>query len=114
MIDKPYRRIAKNALQLISEYKSRRWPATATSFNFRVEMKIFLLIALSVAAVLALAEEINPSIVGGINALPNEFPYIVSIQYVLGTGSAHVCGGAIINHYWILSVSCIFVIQHRR
>jgi secreted trypsin-like serine protease len=71
-------------------------------------MKILLVLSLAVAAALAVpTEEITPNIVGGINALPGEFPYIVSIQWVttlLGI-STHVCGGAIISPVWVLSVS---------
>lgn len=74
-------------------------------------MKILVILALSVAAALAApAEEISPNIVGGINALPGEFPFIVSLQWVVLGLSTHMCGGSIISPIWVLSVCCaIFV-----
>jgi secreted trypsin-like serine protease len=37
------------------------------------------------------AEEASPLIVGGVNAFPGEFPFIVSIQHIfLGKNSSHV------------------------
>lgn len=57
-----------------------------------------------VAALAAPSEERSSRIVGGINALPGEFPYIVSLQwFILGLAS-HVCGGSIIGDIWVLSV----------
>lgn len=68
-------------------------------------MKIIVILALSVAAALAApVEEISPNIVGGINALPREFPFIVSLQWVVLGLSTHMCGGSIISPIWVLSV----------
>lgn len=68
-------------------------------------MKILLILSLAFTAVLAApAEEKNPFIVGGVNALPGEFPFIVSLQWVLLGASSHVCGGSILSNLWVLSV----------
>lgn len=50
--------------------------------------------------------EIKPHIVNGTDATIEEFPFIVSLQYILNeTRSFHSCGGSIINELWILTVS---------
>ncbi|ESN95799.1 hypothetical protein HELRODRAFT_178982 [Helobdella robusta] len=43
-----------------------------------------------------------PTIVGGIEARPNEFPWQVSVQTKKGT---HSCGGSIINSKWIITAA---------
>lgn len=51
-----------------------------------------------------------PLIVGGQEALPNEFPFMVSMQYkAFGTDTyKHRCGGAVLNERWVVSAShCI-------
>lgn len=54
-------------------------------------------------------EIINPLIVNGTDAEIAEFPFIVSLRT---TTSSHSCGGSILNEYWILTVSIIFIIIH--
>lgn len=44
-----------------------------------------------------------PLIVGGVEATPYEFPWIVSIQR-----PTHSCGGSIINENWILTAGLSF------
>ncbi|XP_053688068.1 trypsin-1-like [Sabethes cyaneus] len=47
-------------------------------------------------------------VVGGENAQPGEFPSIVSLQRLILTTSAHICGGSIINARWALTAGhCI-------
>lgn len=65
-------------------------------------MKTLVLLSLAFSAAFAApAAEISASrIVGGVNAIPGEFPYIVSLQWVLLGVSSHVCGGSIIGPSW--------------
>ncbi|XP_055546997.1 trypsin-1-like [Wyeomyia smithii] len=47
-------------------------------------------------------------IIGGINALPHEFPSIVSLQRLILTTSTHVCGGTVLNQRWAMTAGhCI-------
>jgi prostasin len=78
------------------------------SVSFVIERKMRFLVILSLAFAASLAapvEEVNPLIVGGVNAIPGEFPYIVSIQWVILGASTHVCGGSILNNIWVLSAA---------
>lgn len=72
-------------------------------------MRTLLVLSLAFAAALAApTQEKTPLIVGGVNALPGEFPYIVSIQWVILGRSTHVCGGSILNNIWVLSAAHCF------
>lgn len=72
-------------------------------------MRVLLILALGfVAALAAPTEEISPAIVGGVNAIPGEFPFIVSMQWVVIGISTHVCGGSILNNMWVLSAAHCF------
>lgn len=62
----------------------------------------------TLAVVAAPAEEKSSRIVGGVNAIPGEFPYIVSLQLVVLGFSTHVCGGSILNNIWVLSAAHCF------
>jgi secreted trypsin-like serine protease len=54
-------------------------------------MKLKLLAALFAVFAYGAAEEASPLIVGGVNAFPGEFPFIVSVQHIfLGKTSSHV------------------------
>lgn len=44
-------------------------------------------------------------IVGGNNAIRNQFPWQVSLQFVSGSRSQHFCGGTILNNQWILTAA---------
>ncbi|KAL9707438.1 hypothetical protein quinque_010956 [Culex quinquefasciatus] len=57
---------------------------------------ITLLLALICAALAAPGQHPESRIVGGINALPNEFPSIVSVRRVILTLTTHVCANFVI------------------
>ncbi|XP_071453242.1 trypsin-1-like [Hetaerina americana] len=42
-------------------------------------------------------------IVGGSSAEPGEFPWQVSLQASTHTGSKHICGGALISSFWVVT-----------
>jgi len=69
--------------------------------NFFVTLALFF-----VAGVLAApTEDVSSRIVGGVNAIPGEFPFIVSLQWVLLGSSSHVCGGVILSTVWVISAA---------
>lgn len=71
-------------------------------------MKIILIFSLAFAAALAASPEgRNSRIVGGVNAFPGEFPFLVSIQHCF-LGCSHICGGSILNQIWILTAAHCF------
>lgn len=44
-------------------------------------------------------------IVGGVAADKGEFPFIVSVRFVWGNGKGYMCGGAILDEYWVLTAA---------
>ncbi|XP_058826428.1 trypsin-1-like [Topomyia yanbarensis] len=77
-------------------------------------MKVLALVACLIAAAAAAPGKDHYElarggrVVGGINALPNEFPCVVSFQRLILTLSAHICGGTIINARWAMTAAhCI-------
>lgn len=50
----------------------------------------------------------NDRIVGGNNAKPGEFPFLVSLRELDDNGFEHVCGASILNENWIVTAAhCI-------
>lgn len=45
-------------------------------------------------------DSIQPFIVGGVEATPGEFPFIVSVQ---SSSGGHFCGGSLIKENWVLT-----------
>lgn len=51
---------------------------------------------------------IEPSIVGGTEAAPHQYPFMASIHWVLNwpsPSSTHTCGGALISRLWVLTAA---------
>ncbi|CRK91429.1 CLUMA_CG005101, isoform A [Clunio marinus] len=69
-------------------------------------MKSFIILAVLFigAALGAPAENISSFIMGGVNAFPGEFPFMVSIQHFF-LGGSHICGGAILSQIWVLTAA---------
>ncbi|KAK7072254.1 hypothetical protein SK128_014832 [Halocaridina rubra] len=69
----------------------------------------FLALALSMAAGLPHMPRIErkvpmlPRIVGGVEATPGQFPYIISMQVESGFGRYHSCGGSIYNENYVIT-----------
>ncbi|NP_001089555.1 uncharacterized protein LOC734611 [Xenopus laevis] len=48
----------------------------------------------------------------GANALPGNWPWIVSIQMPIDSTYMHVCGGTILNHHWVMTAAhCLYKYQ---
>lgn len=74
--------------------------------------QVFVIFSVLIATALA-SNFINlePSIVGGSNAPPHAYPFMVSIHWVTNwpaPSSQHSCGGALLNHLWVLTGSSCF------
>ncbi|ENN79279.1 hypothetical protein YQE_04256, partial [Dendroctonus ponderosae] len=89
-------------------------------FLFITSMQVSLVFSLLTSAVLATANYSNYNaayldtplkvsdglqIIGGFNALRNQFPYQVSVQRLWILTYSHVCGGSIISSNWVLTAS---------
>lgn len=58
------------------------------------------------------SKNLSHYIVGGNDARPEQFPYLVSMRRTIER--RHICGGAIVNVRWILTVCCVkkqFLVQ---
>ncbi|XP_070501763.1 chymotrypsin-1-like [Chironomus tepperi] len=68
-------------------------------------LKILVLVNLAILCTAAPTDvKISPTVVGGNDASPGQFPYMVSIQ-TAGFRGSHGCGAGIINERWILSAA---------
>lgn len=67
-----------------------------------------MIFSLFVSAAFATFQNIEPSIVGGVEASPHAYPFLVSIHWVLNwpsPSSSHTCGGSLINRLWVLTAA---------
>ncbi|XP_055562762.1 acrosin-like [Falco cherrug] len=48
-------------------------------------------------------------VVGGTDAQPGAWPWIVSIEALLEGGTAHICGGSLISPQWVLTSAHCFI-----
>lgn len=63
-------------------------------------MKLFNLASMAILSFsLSASADFRPTIVGGTEAAPGEFPYIVSLHESYG----HICGGSLIKKNWVLT-----------
>ncbi|KAK4878515.1 hypothetical protein RN001_011021 [Aquatica leii] len=69
--------------------------------SFYIVSFLVLVVALS-----GVASSLNARIVNETNAANGEYPYMVSLRTA---GNVHLCGGSILNHYWVLSAAMCLV-----
>ncbi|XP_062552130.1 trypsin-1-like [Armigeres subalbatus] len=67
------------------------------------------LLCLCVASASAFSFGKDSRIVGGVDALPGEYPYVVSIQRTFLFITSHICGGSILNNFHVITAGqCFF------
>jgi len=49
----------------------------------------------------AIAPSVNVRVVGGVEAMPHSWPWMVSLQ----ADGRHICGGSLINNQWVVSAA---------
>lgn len=73
-----------------------------------MKLALATLLAVAVCAATALPADFNGRIIGGVNALPGEFPQICLIQWVFLTQTSNVCACAVLNNNHVVTAAhCI-------
>nr|QII57732.1 allergen Cul o 14 [Culicoides obsoletus] len=66
------------------------------------------IVSITVFLFVTFASASKNRIVGGMDAIPHEFPYLISLQYMDVNESHHFCGGTIIKDNYVLTAAhCI-------
>ncbi|XP_052897848.1 transmembrane protease serine 9-like [Anopheles moucheti] len=84
---------------------------------FRMRIFTLLLVALFGCAAASGSDDkrAQQRIIGGVRALPGEFPAMVSIQRLILISASHVCGGTVLNQFHVLTAAqCFFTNQNSR
>jgi len=53
----------------------------------------------------AIEPSVNVRVVGGVEARPHSWPWMVSLQVSSSEWNGHFCGGSLINDQWVLSAA---------
>lgn len=93
--------------RIIFYYRKKTFRHLSVKYSVVKMAKLeFLFVIFIVAASASFAQQ-SPFVLGGSNAVPNEFPFMVSLQWNLFGSAAHFCGGVILNNVWILTVRIV-------
>ena len=82
-------------------------PPTLPAFTLHVARPTLVLLLLTPFAILPSAcgqRHVQGKILGGVDALEGKWPWQASVHFV----GFHICGGSIIDEYWILSAAHCF------
>jgi len=63
-------------------------------------------VAVEACGVPTIAPSVDVRVVGGVEAVPHSWPWVVSLQL----GGSHFCGASLINSQWLVSAAhCAFL-----
>ena len=91
----------------LSAFLSFFRPPTLPPFTLHVARSTLVLLLLTPFVILPSAcgqRHVQGKILGGVDALEGKWPWQASVHFV----GFHICGGSIIDEYWILSAAHCF------